>query len=119
MSLRPDEQQALGQIEQTLRVCDPKLAAMLSIFTRLTAQEELPPQEDPLTVPPAQNTARRAAAARPGGMSLPGTASTPKGNYLKVGAVVFIASVLIIILVVLIGLALTGAMPGAPLLPAR
>ena len=102
MSLRPDEQRVLGQIEQMLQVCDPKLAAMLSIFTRLTAHERMPPQEGPPTVPTAQNAARR-AAARPGGMSLPGTASTRNSSNLNVGAIAFLASALIIVILVLIG----------------
>jgi hypothetical protein len=100
----PDEQQALGQIEQMLRACDPKLAGMLSIFTRLTAHERMPPREGPLTMPTAQNTARQAAAARPGGMSLPGTASKRNSSHLNVGAVVFLGSALIIVILVLIGL---------------
>ena len=107
MSLRPDEQQLLGQIEQTLQVCDPKLAGMLSIFTRLTAHERMPPQEGPLTVPTAQNTARRAAAP-PGGMSLQGTASTRNSSNLNVGAIVFLTSALIIIIIIILLLVLIG-----------
>jgi hypothetical protein len=108
VSLRPDEQQLLGQIEQTLQVCDPKLAGMLSIFTRLTAHERMPPQEGPLTVPTAQNTARRAAAAPPGGMSLQGTASTRNSSNLNVGAIVFLTSALIIIIIIILLLVLIG-----------
>lgn len=92
MSLRPHEQQALGQIERALCACDPKLAGMLSIFTRLTAHEGMPPQEGPLTVPAAQNMARRSAASRPGGMSL-----------IIVG--------MLIILLVLVSLVLSGTWP--------
>ena len=93
MSLRPDERQALGQIERALRGCDPKLAGMLSIFTRLTAHERMPPHEGPLT---AQNT----AALRLGGMPAQGTTSTPNRSHPNVGIVVFFAGMLIIILVV-------------------
>jgi hypothetical protein len=98
VSLRPDEQQVLGQIEQTLQVCDPKLAGMLSIFTRLTAHERMPPQEGPLTVP---NTARP-AAARPGSVSVPGTESRRNSSNFNVTEVVFFASALIIIILAVI-----------------
>jgi hypothetical protein len=101
VSLRPDEQQVLGQIEQTLQVCDPKLAGMLSIFTRLTAHERMPPQEGPLTVPTAQNTARR-AAAQPGSTSTPGTASRRNSSNFNVAEIVFFGSALIITLLALI-----------------
>jgi hypothetical protein len=101
VSLRPDEQQVLGQIEQTLQVCDPKLAGMLSIFTRLTAHERMPPQEGPLTVPTAQNTARR-AAAQPDGTPIPGTASRRNSSNFNVWEIVFFGSALIITLLALI-----------------
>ena len=45
MSLRPHEQRILKQIEDALRACDPKLAGMLSVFTRLTACEAIPVDE--------------------------------------------------------------------------
>jgi hypothetical protein len=102
VSLRPDEQQVLGQIEQTLQVCNPKLAGMLSIFTQLTAHERMPQQEGLLTVPTAQNTARRTATARPAGMSLQGTASTRNCSNFNVGEIVFFASALTIVILALI-----------------
>jgi hypothetical protein len=56
MSLRPHEQRILRQIEDALRACDPKLAGMLSVFTRLTAYEAIPVDE----YLPVSPTARRA-----------------------------------------------------------
>jgi hypothetical protein len=41
MSLRYRQQWQLRQIDHALRRSDPHLAAMLAIFTRLTAGEEL------------------------------------------------------------------------------
>jgi hypothetical protein len=56
MSLRPHEQRILKQIEDALRACDPKLAGMLSVFTRLTACEAIPVDEY-LPVSPAPRDA--------------------------------------------------------------
>ena len=107
MSLGPGEQQALGQIERALRACDPKLAGMLSIFTRLTAHERLP-SEGLLTVTTARNTARRAAAMRPGGMSRQRRVSTRDRSHLDVVTGVFVVGTLALLLVV-IGFMVAGA----------
>lgn len=45
MSISEHEQQALETIEDDLASTGPKLAAMLAIFTRLTAGEEMPRRE--------------------------------------------------------------------------
>lgn len=45
MSLAPGEQRALIQIEGVLCRSDPKLAAMLSTFNRLTCHEGMPRRE--------------------------------------------------------------------------
>jgi hypothetical protein len=42
MSLNEPERQALGSIEDGLAGSDPRLAAMLNIFSRLAAGEEMP-----------------------------------------------------------------------------
>ncbi len=69
MGLRPHEERILGQIERTLSACDPKLAEVLSTFTRLTAHERIPAEGRPLTVPAGRNGAALRAASRPGLMS--------------------------------------------------
>src|SRR5215467_5701990 len=45
MSLTEPETQALGTIEHGLAGSDPRLASMLSIFSRLAADEEMPADE--------------------------------------------------------------------------
>ena len=45
MSLNEPRRQALGWIEDSLAGSDPKLAAMLNIFSRLGAGEEMPAGE--------------------------------------------------------------------------
>lgn len=45
MSISKHEQQVLGAIEGDLAATYPKLTAMLSMFTRLTAGEEMPGRE--------------------------------------------------------------------------
>jgi hypothetical protein len=58
MTLAAGEERALARIEGALRRSDPKLAAMLSTFNRLTRSEEMPRREflfgsRPLRWPPA------------------------------------------------------------------
>jgi hypothetical protein len=45
MGLGPNEQHLLGQIERALRGSDPKLAATLANFNRLTFHEAMPLRE--------------------------------------------------------------------------
>ena len=45
MSFTELERQALGSIEDGLAGSDPRLASMLSIFSRLAAGEEMPTRE--------------------------------------------------------------------------
>jgi|SRR5271165_4839404 len=45
MGLGPNEQHLLGQIERALRGSDPKLAAKLATFNRLTFNEAMPLRE--------------------------------------------------------------------------
>jgi hypothetical protein len=58
MILQPDEQNALDVIDDALGVGEPHLAGMFTIFTRLTAGDGIPPDEDRVRV-------RRPAAAPP------------------------------------------------------
>ena len=51
MGLGPDEQRLLGQIERALRGSDPKLAANLADFNRLTVHEAMPLRERLLRPP--------------------------------------------------------------------
>jgi hypothetical protein len=45
MSLNEPQRQALGSIEDGLAGSDPRLAFMLTIFSRLAADEEMPVRE--------------------------------------------------------------------------
>jgi hypothetical protein len=45
MALAADEERVLSRIEEDLCRSDPKLAAMLSMFNRLTRSEAMPPRE--------------------------------------------------------------------------
>jgi Protein of unknown function (DUF3040) len=51
MGLGPNEQRLLGQIERALRGSDPKLAAALANFNRLTFHEAMPLRERLLRPP--------------------------------------------------------------------
>jgi hypothetical protein len=46
MSLPPSQQRILERIEGMLRVSDPRLTALFTIFTRLTRDEEMPSIEE-------------------------------------------------------------------------
>lgn len=50
MILHPDEQKALDVIDSTLGAGEPHLAGMFTIFTRLTAGDGIPPDEDRIRV---------------------------------------------------------------------
>jgi hypothetical protein len=51
MGLGPNEQRLLGQIERALHGSDPKLAAKLATFNRLTLHEAMPLRERLLRPP--------------------------------------------------------------------
>ena len=51
MGLGPNEQRLLGQIERALHGSDPKLAAKLAAFNRLTLHEAMPLRERLLRPP--------------------------------------------------------------------
>jgi Protein of unknown function (DUF3040) len=96
MGLRTHEQRVLDQIERALRACDPKLAGMLSMFTRLEAYERVPSEGRPLAVPAPQNLmANRAAACLPGLMSLPSGMAAPKIRPLNILTVLAIVTLLV------------------------
>jgi len=63
MSLSEPESQALGSIEDGLAGSDPGLASMLTIFSRLTAGEEMPVREK-IRVRRGRPTAHRRRRAR-------------------------------------------------------
>jgi Protein of unknown function (DUF3040) len=52
MALAADEERALSRIEEELRRSDPKLAAKLAMFNRLTRSEAMPQRE--LLTPPSR-----------------------------------------------------------------
>jgi hypothetical protein len=63
MILSPREQQALSYLDGQLAAGEPRLAAMFGIFTRLTADEGRPPEEDqirPAVHSPAPGEEQRA-----------------------------------------------------------
>ncbi|HYB49104.1 MAG TPA: hypothetical protein VED20_17395 [Streptosporangiaceae bacterium] len=65
MSLNQPETQALGSIADGLAGSDPRLASMLTIFSRLAAGEEMPAREK--TRARRRHVAgRRCAGLRPG-----------------------------------------------------
>jgi hypothetical protein len=66
MILHPAEQKSLDIIDSTLGAGEPHLAGMFSIFTRLTAEDGIPPDEDQIAVfrPAAELPRRRSASAR-------------------------------------------------------
>jgi hypothetical protein len=87
MILTPDDHRSLQALDGKLAACEPHLAAMFTIFSRLNAEEPPPPSEDlivaarPAAPVPAENvkqkrrggartararTARARLAARPG-----------------------------------------------------
>jgi hypothetical protein len=63
MSLNEPQKQALGWIEDGLAGSDPRLASMLSIFSRLAAGEEMPAREK-IPVRRGQPAAHRPSRAR-------------------------------------------------------
>jgi len=63
MSLNEPQMQALGWIEDSLAGSDPRLASMLSIFSRLAAGEEMPAGEK-IRVRRARSAAHRPRRTR-------------------------------------------------------
>jgi len=73
MSLNEPETQALGSIEHGLAGSDPRLASMLTIFSRLAAGEEMPAREKTRVRRgrPAAHRPRRARRHPRQGIALP------------------------------------------------
>jgi hypothetical protein len=87
MSLTEPETQALGSIADGLAGSDPRLASMLTIFSRLAAgRGDVGPREDPGAAPAAGHlsSAPRPAAPAPG-HSLPAAAPTAPAAGLAAG----------------------------------
>ena len=59
MGLGPSEQRLLGQIERALHGSDPKLAAKLATFNRLTFHEAMPLRERLLRIRRRASSASR------------------------------------------------------------
>src|ERR1700759_5017001 len=81
MALAADEERALSRIEDDLRRSDPKLAAKLAMFNRLT-QSEAMPQRELLTAPSRlrrlfDGAGARAAPPRPSPPGPPTRAPAP------------------------------------------
>ncbi|MEP7024531.1 MAG: hypothetical protein ABJB47_12175 [Actinomycetota bacterium] len=96
MTLHPDEQSALDLMDTTLGAGEPHLAAMFTIFTRLTAGEGMPPDEDriPAVLPPGPppksrrrplGRRRATGGGRPVGRGLPTGRRRPMGRRRPVG----------------------------------
>jgi hypothetical protein len=102
MKAHPDEHHALEQIATLLRAAEPHLAAMFSIFTRLTAHEGPPPDED--RVGPVHRTIHRPGhRSRTGGLAAAG----PVAHSSTLRAVL-IPTLLLAVIVVIITVALSG-----------
>jgi hypothetical protein len=97
MSITPREQQALERIEAGLTGADPKLAAMLATFTRLTSDEKMPAGEQVRTV------------SRPGVRTRQGRGRASAHPWLPTTAVLLIVTVLIAVTAALAGGADSGA----------
>jgi len=98
MRPRPDEHSALELIAARLRAAEPHLAAMFSIFTRLTAEEGSPPDED--WIGPPRPAGRRRKAAGPSS-----AAPAEPGTLLRF---VVIPAALMVMLVLIITVAVSG-----------
>lgn len=98
MRPRPDEHSALELIAARLRAAEPHLAAMFSIFTRLTAEEGSPPDED--WIGPARQAGRRRRAAGPSS-----AAPAEPGMLLRF---VVIPAALMVMMVLIITVAVSG-----------
>lgn len=99
MKAHPDEHHALEQIAALLRAAEPHLAAMFSIFTRLTAHEGPPPDED--RVGPVRRPGRR--TRRVGGLAVTGP-----GVHSSTVRAVLVPTLLLAVIVVIITVALSG-----------
>jgi hypothetical protein len=104
MKAHPDEHHALEQIAALLRAAEPHLAAMFSIFTRLTAHEGPPPDED--RVGPVRRPGRRSRR----GVAL-AAAGPPHSSTLRA---VLIPTLLLAVIVVIITVALSGTSKCTP-----
>ena len=100
MKAHPDEHHALEQIAALLRAAEPHLAAMFSIFTRLTAHEGPPPDED--RVGPVRRPVRR--TRRVGGLAAAGP-----GVHSSALRAVLVPTLLLAVIVVIITVALAGS----------
>jgi hypothetical protein len=109
MILSSDEQKALHYIGGHLREQEPRLAAKFAIFTRLTAEEGQPPDEDlirairlPMRTPARRTVRGFSAAAR----SRPPRARRPRERGRRRSlALVPAALLLLLILIITISLA--------------
>jgi hypothetical protein len=106
MKAHPDEHHALEQIAALLRAAEPHLAAMFSIFTRLTAHEGPPPDED--RVGPVRRPGRRTRRG-PAGLAAAGPAV-----HSPTLRAVLIPTLLLAMIVVIITVALSGTGKCAP-----
>jgi hypothetical protein len=112
MILHPDEQKALDVIDSTLGAGEPHLAGMFTIFTRLTAGDGIPPDEDRIKVFwPAGELPRRRRS-----VSARRTLGRPGRDHLQLGPlagrplrIVLIPAVLLVLLGLIIYASLTSS----------
>jgi hypothetical protein len=129
MILSPDDHRSLQAIDGELATCEPHLAAMFRIFSRLTADEAPPPSEDLIVAVPSPAAApadpgprrgwrgwrgrRRSQAARArlsargrarstGRGGRPGPGGARRGLWRPVAAVAVPAVLLVTVLVVMV-----------------
>lgn len=91
MDLLPEERKILDSIESDLCAAEPRLASKLRIFTRLTADDGQPPEED-LAVSPGRPSGLRGSGA---------DADSHGGSHV-------IIVLLVVVLAVILILSLTG-----------
>jgi hypothetical protein len=97
MILTPREEQTLTYLDGQLAAGEPRLAAMFSIFTRLTAQEGKPPEEDQIR-----------------GVRTASAPSRPPSRRRRLAWRVLVPAVMLAALAVLVALGLTSSMRCQP-----
>jgi hypothetical protein len=121
MILHPDEQKALDVIDSTLGAGEPHLAGMFTIFTRLTAGDGIPPDEDRIKVFwPASELPRRRSVSDHRTLGRPGR------DHLRLGPlagrplrIVLIPAALLVILGLIIYAGVTSSARCVAARPAR
>jgi hypothetical protein len=127
MILTPDDHRSLQALDGKLAACEPHLAAMFTIFSRLNAEEPPPPSEDlivaarPAAPGPAENvkqkrrggSRRRAQTAR-ARTARARLAARPRDRGWKSMAAIAIPVLLLVTVIVAMSFGLSSAMKCSP-----